>query len=83
MTAVTPEERFRQLAELEAGSPVSAGGRMSHELANVTAGRGLYLDLTAVPEALRPAVVAELKEVVRKATVGATPTPTQQSQPTG
>jgi hypothetical protein len=73
MAAITPEERFRQLAEMEAGSPVSAAARTAHERANVSAGRGLYLDLSTIPEPLRPAVIAELKEVVMKATTALTP----------
>ena len=79
MAAITPDERFRQLAEMEAGSPVSAGARAAHEQAHLSAGRGLFLDLTAIPEPLRPAVIAELKEVVRKATGAASPqsTPSQ------
>lgn len=80
MAAITPEERFRQLAEMEAGSPVSAGARTAHERTNVSAGRGLYLDLSTIPEPLRPAVIAELKEVVRKAATSPS-SPTASSQP--
>lgn len=67
MTHTTPDDRFRELAEMEDGSPVSAGARAAHERAHVSAGRGLFLDLSTIPEPLRPAVIAELKEVVRKA----------------
>jgi hypothetical protein len=81
MTHATPEERFRQLAEMEDGMPVSAGGRVSHEQAHVTAGRGVFLDLTAIPEAQRPAVVSELQEVIRKATVADTSVKPIKAQP--
>jgi hypothetical protein len=67
MTLVTPEERFRQLAEMEDGMPVSTGGR------------SVFFDLTAVPEAQRPAVIAELQEVIRKATPETAPAPQLQS----
>ena len=82
MTHITPEERLRQLAEMEDGMPVSAGGQVSHEKAHVTAGRGVFFDLSSIPETQRPAVVAELQEVIRKATTtGTSVTPTQ-PQPT-
>ena len=71
MATITPEERFRQLAEMEAGASVSAGARVGHEQTHLSVGRGLFLDLSAVPEPLRPAVEAELREVVRKATPSA------------
>ena len=66
MTA-TLEERFRQAAEAEGGEPVSAGARIAHVRIAVEAGRAFYVDLSGLPEAERPAVIAEIKELVDRA----------------
>jgi hypothetical protein len=71
MTHAVSEERFRQAAEAEGGSPVSAGARMSHVRMAVEAGRVFYVDLSSVPENERPAVIAEIKALVDRA--GAAP----------
>jgi hypothetical protein len=70
MTNITSEERFRQAAESEGGMPVSAGARAVHIRAAVEAGRAIYLDLSTVPEDKRAALVAELKELVQRASTG-------------
>jgi hypothetical protein len=66
MTA-TLEERFRQAAEAEGGEPVSAGARIAHVRMAVEAGRAFYVDLSGIPEAERPTVIAEIKELVDRA----------------
>jgi hypothetical protein len=65
------EELFRQAAEEEGGKPVSAGARGAQVQGAVAAGRALYVDLSGVPEAKRPALVAEIKELVNHASTGA------------
>ena len=67
MTGDFSEERFRQAAEAEDGMPVSAGARVAHVRRAVEAGRIFYVDLSGVPEDERPAVVAEIKELVDRA----------------
>jgi hypothetical protein len=67
MTDDFSEERFRQAAEAEDGMPVSAGARVAHVRRAVEAGRIFYVDLSGVPEDERPAVVAEIKELVDRA----------------
>jgi hypothetical protein len=59
--------RFRQAAEAEGGVPVSAGARVGHVRTAVEAGRGVYVDLTSLPEQERAAVVAGIKELVARA----------------
>jgi hypothetical protein len=67
MTHTSSDELFRQAAEAENGMPVSAGARMAHVRAAVAAGRAFYVDLSGVPEDQRPALVNEIKELVRRA----------------
>ncbi len=67
MIRLSPEERFRAAAEAEGGIPVSAGARVGHVEMAVEAGRAFYVDLSSLPENLRPAVIAELKGVVDRA----------------
>jgi hypothetical protein len=47
--------------------PVSAGARVAHVRLTVPSGRAVYVDLSCVPEDKRPAVIAEINEVVRRA----------------
>jgi hypothetical protein len=67
MTRTSSEERFREAAEAEAGIPVSAGARIAHVRMAVEAGRVFYVDLSSLPEDERPAVVAEIKDLVDRA----------------
>jgi hypothetical protein len=67
MTHALSEERFRQAAESEGGIPVSAGARVAHLRMAVDAGRAFYVDLSSVPENERPAIVAEIKALVDRA----------------
>jgi hypothetical protein len=67
ISRANPEDRFRQAAEAEDGMPVSAGARVTHVHAAVAMGRGLYIDLSGVPEGERITVVAEIKALVDRA----------------
>jgi hypothetical protein len=69
MTQASREERFRQAAEAEDGMPISAGARVFHVRSAVESGRALYVDLSGVPDEKRPAVVAEIKELVHRASL--------------
>jgi len=58
MTNTAAEELFRQAAEAEGGMPVSAGAP----------GKAVFwFDLTPVPEAKRGALVAQIRELVSRA----------------
>jgi hypothetical protein len=67
MTNTSPEELFRQAAEVEGGMPLSAGARVVHLRSAVESGHACYIDLSGVPEEKRPAVMAEIKELVNRA----------------
>jgi hypothetical protein len=67
MTITSSEERFRKAAEAEGGISVSAGARASHVKMAVDAGRVFYVDLSSLPEDERPAVIAEIKDLVDRA----------------
>ena len=69
MTQPSREERFRQAADAEAGAPVSAGARVFHVRSAVESGRALYVDLSGVPDEKRLTVVAEIKELVHRASL--------------
>ena len=47
--------------------PVSAGARVAHVCSAVEAGRAFYVDLSAVPVDQRPTVVAQINELVQRA----------------
>ncbi len=68
MTQLTREERFRLAAEAEGGMPVSAGPRVGHIRTAEGGGRFLYLDLLSVRESARPALIAQIKELVAATT---------------
>ena len=61
------DELYRKALEAEDGQPVSAGARVAHVREAVAAGRAFFADLTAVPQDKRPALIAELNELVRRA----------------
>jgi len=67
MTHMSSEELFRQALEAEGGVPVSAGARVAHVRAAVALGRAFYVDLSEVPEDKRPTLVADIKELVKRA----------------
>ena len=71
MTQACPEELFRQATEAEDGMPVSAGARVSQIRLAVASGRAVYVGLSGVAEDHRPALVAEIKELVKRASVRA------------
>ena len=67
MAPVSSDERYRQAAEAEEGEPISAGARVTHVRAALESGRAMYLDLSGVPDDQRAAVVAQIKELVTRA----------------
>jgi hypothetical protein len=67
MTDLSPEELFRKAAEAEGGMPVSAGARLAQVRQAVESGRAFYVNLSAVPEDKRPALIAEIQELVARA----------------
>jgi hypothetical protein len=67
MTRASSKKLFRQAAEAEGGMPVSAGARLAPVRLAVESGSGLYVDLSGVQEVKRPAVVAKIKELVKRA----------------
>ncbi len=63
MSALVYSELDKWVAEMDDGSPVSAGARVVHVLA-----KGIYpVDLTSVPLELRHTVVLQIRELVSKA----------------
>ena len=77
MTKTSSETRFRQAAEAEGGMPISAGARVAHVRLAIDSGRAVVVELSGVPEASRTALIAEIKELVRKASVRSTNPDTQ------
>jgi hypothetical protein len=72
MTHASSTEQFRAAAEAEAGMPISAGAGVAHLRIALESGRALYVDLAAVPEEKRPAVIAEIRELVNRSSVRST-----------
>jgi hypothetical protein len=58
---------YRKALEAEDGQPISAGARIAHVREALATGRAFYADLSAVPEEKRRALIAELNELVRRA----------------
>jgi hypothetical protein len=80
------DKLFRQAAEAEGGMPVSAGARIIHVRTAEQKGRAVYVDLSAVPEEKRAAVIVQIKELVNRAssktpTRGDASSPKQSSKP--
>ena len=65
MTQTPPNDRYRQAIQADDGEPVSAGARVAHVKAAAEAGRLVQLDLSDVPADLRPALLVEIKELIR------------------
>ncbi len=72
MTNTTSEELSRRAADAEGGMPVSAGARVAHIRQAVESGRAFYVDLSGVPEEKRADVVAEIKDLVKRASAAVT-----------
>jgi hypothetical protein len=83
MTGSTSQELFRQAAETEDGMSVSAGARVAHLRHAIETGRAFYLDLTGVPEHLRATLIAEIKELVKRAAVNQPPASPQPAAKSG
>jgi hypothetical protein len=82
MTQASTEERFRQVAAAEDGMPISAGARVAHLRLALESGRALFVDLSAVPEDQRPAVTAEIKELVNRKSVASRQSESQRAADT-
>lgn len=82
MTHASTTERFRQAAEAEDGMPISAGARGAHLRLALESGRAVYVDLSTVPEDQRPAVIAEIKEVVNRSSVSSRQSDSQRAPDT-
>jgi hypothetical protein len=67
MTDHSTTDPYLRALQAEDGQPISAGARISHVREALAAGRAFYADLTAVPQDKRPALIAELNELVRRA----------------
>jgi hypothetical protein len=61
---MTREERLRRAAEAEDGQPVSAGARVAQVNAAVASGRGMYVDLSKIPDGDRQAVAAQIRTLI-------------------
>jgi hypothetical protein len=71
------DQLFRQAAEAENGMPISAGARIAHVRLAIESGRTVVVDFSGVPEDRRPALLAEIKELVNKASAQKTCSDTQ------
>jgi hypothetical protein len=84
MNGTSSQDLFRQAAEAEDGMPSSAGARVAHVRAAVQSGRALYVDLSAIPDDKRGPVVAQITELVKRASASATqpqsPAPSEPSR---
>ena len=66
MTQNLPSDSYRAAMEADDGGPVSAGARVAHVKAAAEAGRSVQLDLSDVPAELRPALLVEIRELIRE-----------------
>ncbi len=66
MNQASRRKLFRQSAEAEDGVPVSAGARVAHVRSAVESGRAFYVDLSGVPVDQRPALIAQIEEMVKR-----------------
>ena len=71
MNGTSSQDLFRGVAEAENGMPISAGARVAHVRAAVQSGRALYVDLSAIPENERGSVVAQITDLVKRASASA------------
>ncbi len=71
MTPSQPSDKYRKAMEAEDGEPVSAGARVAHVKAAAESGRIAQFDLTAVPVELRPALLVEIRELIRERAIRA------------
>jgi hypothetical protein len=67
MTNVTPEDLYRKALESESGESVSAGARVAHVRSTIESGRAMFVNLSAVPAEKRPALIAEINELIKQA----------------
>jgi hypothetical protein len=62
----TPSDAYRKAMEADDGQPISAGARVAHVKAAAEAGRSVQIDLSDVPSELRPALLVEIRELIRE-----------------
>ena len=67
MTNTSPEDLYRKALEAEGGESVSAGARVAHVKTAIEAGRTMFVNLSAVPSEKRPALIAEINELIKRA----------------
>jgi hypothetical protein len=67
MTNLSPEDLYRKALEEEDGDPVSAGARIAHVKSAIQSGLALYVNLSAIPAEKRPAVIAEINDIIKRA----------------
>jgi hypothetical protein len=67
MTNVSPEDLYRKALEAEGGQSVSAGARVAQVKVAIESGRTFYVDLSAIAPEKRPAVIAEIDELIKRA----------------
>ena len=67
MSNATAEQLFRQAAIAEDGMTASAGARVAHVRLALESGRAITIDLSQVPEHLRSALVAKMREMAKQA----------------
>jgi hypothetical protein len=73
MTNTSPEDLYRKALEAESGEAVSAGARVAHVKSAIESGRTMYVNLTAVPVEKRPALIAEINEMIKRAEITSLP----------
>lgn len=66
MTQNPPNDLYRKAMETDDGEPVSAGARVAHVKAAAESGRSVQVDLSDVPAELRPALLVEIRELIRE-----------------
>jgi hypothetical protein len=66
MSSRKNDDATRQAAELENGTAISAGPRIFQVRSAAEKGRALYVDLSAVPESRRAAVISQIRDLVNR-----------------
>jgi hypothetical protein len=67
MDEFSGSERFRNAALAEDGACVSVGARLSYVRAAVPDGKVMLLDLSNIPDSVRPGLIGNIEELVKKA----------------
>jgi hypothetical protein len=75
MNQSSPNDSYRKAMEADDGEPVSAGARVAHVKAAAEASRSVEFDLSDVPADLRPALLVEIRELIRERAARAAKSP--------